>query len=271
MKFPRGKMLISETTINCCKPNRYISFKGQEQSENPTRKVRYKHYEQMSDEVLGLRSILKAHNDVQKSNKMRLFKAMPEITTALLGTTIALAQPGKLAAKAGAGLGFLALTSAISVGTNLVSKHMDKVQNQPNETKKEKTKKVIKTVALAAAAVGAGALAVVGLKKTNAVKKVGGFIQGEAQQLTKEINETKLAKFMDEKIVPFAQKHKKATTITKAVAPFAVMAGSLASQIGLADSLSEDIKEKATLNFIKGKKIQAQAREHFDSIDAQEV
>ena len=104
-----------------------------------------------------------------------------------------------------------------------------------------------------------------------AVKKVGGFIQREAQQLTKEINETKLAKFMDEKIVPFAQKHKKATTITKAVAPFAVMAGSLATQIGLADSLSEDIKEKATLNFIKGKKIQAQAREHFDSIDAQEV
>jgi hypothetical protein len=83
----------------------------------------------MSDDVLQLRSVLKANKDVQESNKMRLFKAMPELTTILLGTTIALTQPGKLAAKAGAGLGFLVLTSALCAGSNAISDKFEKTQN----------------------------------------------------------------------------------------------------------------------------------------------
>ena len=43
------------------------------------------------------------------------------------------------------------------------------------------------------------------------------------------------------------------------------------TQLNLADSLSNDIKQKATQNYVKGKMIQAQARAHFDSIEAQEV
>ena len=108
-------------------------------------------------------------------------------------------------------------------------------------------------------------------KKTNFVEKAGKFIKKEAQQLTKEINDSKLAKFMDEKIAPLAQQHPKITNALRTVAPLGVMVGSVATEVALADSLSNDIKEKAKENYKKGKMIQAQAKAHFDSIDAQEV
>ena len=262
-------MLISETTINCCKPNRFTTFKGTEHSDSPRGKVRYKHFEQMSDDMLQLRSVLKAHKDVQESNKMRLFKAMPELTTILLGTTIALTQPGKLAAKAGAGLGFLALTSVLCAGSNAIADKFEK-----NETKEKEpltAKKVVKAVALTAGAIGVGALAYAGAKNSNFVKKATNFVSKELKQLTSEINDTKLAKFFDEKVAPFTQKHSKAVNVARTVAPLGVLVGSVASEIALADSLSEDIKDKAKANYEKGKAIQAQARAHFDSIDAQEV
>ena len=262
-------MLISETTINCCKPNRFTSFKGTEHTKSSKGKVRYKHYEQMSDDLLSLRSVLKAHKDVQESNKMRLFKAMPEITTALLGTTIALTQPGKLAAKAGAGLGFLAFTSALCVGSNAITDKFEK--NQNNEKQQITAKKVIKAAALTAGTVGIGALAYIGAKNSKFVKKATKFVSSEIKQLTTEINNTKLAKFLDETVAPFAQKHPKATNITRNIAPLGILVGSVTSEIALADSLSEDIKEKAKANYIKGKAIQAQARAHFDSIEAQEI
>ncbi len=262
-------MLISETTINCCKPNRFTTFKGTEHSENSRGKVRYKHYEQMSDDLLSLRSVLKAHKDVQESNKMRLFKAMPELTTVLIGTTIALTQPGKLAAKAGAGLGFLALTTALCAGSNAIADKF--VKNETQEKQPLDAKKVIKAVALTAGAVGLGALAFIGAKNSNFVKKAGKFIQSEVNQLTDEINKTKLAKFFEEKVAPFTQKHPKAVNIVRNIAPLGVLVGSAVAQIGLADSLSDDIKEKTKTNYLAGKAIQAQARAHFDSIDAQEV
>ena len=253
-------MKISETTINCCKPNRYISFKG-EDSTSSTRKVRYKHYEQMSDDVLSLRSVLKAHNDVQKSNKMRLFKAMPEITTALIGTTISLTQPGKLAAKAAAGLGFLALSKAVNVVGDKI------IENNKKQDSKNNPKKTLKTVAKLAVGAGAIALGAVALKNS----KASSFIKKEALQLASEINETKLGKFVENKILPFTTKHSKAVDAIGAVAPFGIIAGSALAQLNLADSLSNEIKEKATQNYAKGKLIQAQARAHFDSIEAQEV
>ena len=121
------------------------------------------------------------------------------------------------------------------------------------------------------AAVGVGALAVITAKNSKFIKKAGRFIASEAQQLTKEINETKLAKFFEEKVTPFTQKHSKAVNIARNVAPLGIMVGSIASEIALADSLSNDIKEKAKANYAKGKAIQAQARAHFDAIDAEEV
>lgn len=262
-------MIISETTLNCCKPNRLISFKNSEPNESSTRKVRYKHYEQMSDDVLSLRSVLKAHKDVQESGKMRLFKAMPAITTGLLGLTIGLTQPGKLAAKAGAGLGFLALTNAICAGSDIIANSIDKQAKNEKET--STAKKVFKTVAAIAGVATVGTLAVIGAKNTKAFKAVGGFLSKEAKQLANEINNTKLAKFFDNTVAPFAQKHAQGVSVLKAIAPLGVLVGSAAAQVGLADDISLDIKEKAVKNFMKGKAIQAEARAHFDSIDAEEV
>ena len=96
----------------CHKPYHSGTFKG---SENVKGKVRYKHFEQLSDDVLSVRSILKAHKEVENSNKMRAFKAIPTLTTALIGTSIAIAQPGKLSKKMSAGLGFLMLSKGIDL------------------------------------------------------------------------------------------------------------------------------------------------------------
>ena len=267
-------MLINETTINCCKPKRFIAFKGTEQSENPKRKVRYKHYEEMSDEVLSLRSVLKAHKEVENSGKMRLFKAMPRITTVLLGTTIALTQPGKLSAKAAAGLGFLALTDTLCLATDKAAQVLDERQKRNQEqSQQQKTGKfdTVKKVAKTALAIGIGVAACVGVKNSKAFKNASKFIAKEGKQLADEINNSRIAKYCEEKITPFVQKHSKGVEIAKGIAPIGVIVGSTLAQMGLADSLSEDIKEKATKNYIKGKQIQQVAREHFNSIDAQEV
>ena len=261
-------MLISETTINCCKPNRYISFTG-EDSRKSTRKVRYKHYEQMSDEVLGVRSVLKAHRDVQESNKMRLFKALPTITTGLLGLCIATAQPGKLAAKAGAGLGFLVLTEGISTGIEAIGDFLNK-KDYKNKNADSPAVTALKVIG-GAAMFGLATVAVVAGKKSGTFNKVAKFISNEGKQLAKEINETKLAKFIDTKIAPFAQKHAKAVATAEVIGTASVVIGNSIAQQKLADSLSRDIKEKATYNYAKGKAVQAVAREHFDSINAQEV
>lgn len=260
-------MLIHETTINCCKPNRYILFKGQN-SQNTTRKVRYKHYEQISDEVLCAKSILKAHNDVQDSKKMRLFKALPTITTALAGASIAITQPGKLAAKVGAGLGFLAVTNFVSAGFDILGEKLNKKSGENKEN--SKFKKIIKPV-LVVAGCAVGATAVVMGKKTGKFDKVSKFFSKEAQQLADEINNTKLAKSTEKNILPFEQKNKKTMGLLGIFAPLGVLIGGIGTQIALADSLSGDIKKRAVQNFAKGKVIQAQARAHFDSIDAQEV
>ena len=256
-------MKINETTINCCKPNKYISFKGEEENNSPERKVRYKHYEQMSDELLALQSILKAHKDVQNSNKMRIFEAMPKITTTLLGTTIALTQPGRLASKAAAGLGFLALSKAINVtGNKIIQK-----STKPKKEEKKDTKKTLIKAGKFVLGLGAFALSVVAFKKF----KISSFIQKEVGQLAKEINSTSLGKLVEEKVLPFTTKHAKAVDTFGAFAPLGIIGASSLAQLKLADSLATDIEEKTKSNFAKGKLIQSQARAHFDSIDAQEV
>jgi len=257
-------MKISETTINCCKPNRFIPFKSiEERSENSGRKPRYKRFVQMSDDVLSLKSIIKAHDEVSQSNKMRLFTALPHITTALLGTTIALAQPGKLAARAAAGLGFLALTNVVSDGISFVARKVDSKKENKNKTLKDFAIGTAQTVG----AIGIGALALVGIKKASNSK----FLKNEAIQLAKEINETKLGKIVEEKLNPFVQKNASKFSKFMTYAPLGIALGSTSAQVGLANSLSNDIKVKAVENFAKGKYIQAQARAHFDSIDAEEI
>ena len=264
-------MKISETTLNCCKPNRYISFAGEEDNNSSQKKVRYKHYEQMSDDVLVLRSILKAHDEVQKSNKMRFLKALPAITTTLIGTTIALTQPGKLASKAAAGLGFLALSKAFDVAAGKITErkqNQDNNNNNNNNNNKETdNKKTIKTIGKIALGVGAIALSVFALKNT----KILNFAKQESNQLAKEINNTKLGKFVENKMLPFAAKHPKTINTIGNLAPLGIICTSCLTQLKLADSLVNDLKEKTANNFAKGKLIQAQARAHYDSIDAQEI
>ena len=256
-------MLINETTLNCCKPKRFSTFTGSENSKFKERKVTAKHYHQMSDDVLSLHSVVKAHKEVENSAKMRLYKAMPEITTALVATSLALTQPGKLSAKAGAGLGFLVLSSAMSVVGDTVSKIASKNKNKEEQNTKDK----IKAFALGAATVAVGALAVFGAKNTKFFNKASNFIAQDVKKLADEVNNSKFGKFVEKRI----QKNQKELSTAGFLAPFGVIAGSFLGQIALADSLSQDIKEKAQKNFLKGKLIQQQAKAHYDSIDAKEI
>lgn len=258
--FPRGKMLINETTINCCKPKRFISFKGTESSNKNERRVRGKRYQQMSDDVLKFRSILKAHSDVQNSGKMRMFKALPQITTILLGTSIALTQPGKLAAKAAAGLGFLALTDIIPA---VINKAVD-FSSKDKEGEQSTPLTLVGKLAATTAVIG---LAAFGLKNTKTFNKISKFVKKEASQLADEINNTKLGKKFNEKLAPKIDKNSSKALI----ASFGILTGSSLAQIDLADSLSKDIMQKASENYQKGKFIQAQAKAHYDTIDAPEV
>lgn len=260
-------MLINETTINCCKPKRFIPFTG-ESSEKASRRIRSKHYGQMSDDVLELKSVLDAHKEVQKSGKMRLFKALPAITTGILGVTIGLTQPGKLAAKAGAGLGFLALSEFINNGTNFA---IDKIRNAKENNESNDSKKMFLTIAKVAAGFGAIALGATLLKNTKLYKTANSFAKKEIAQLANEINNTKLAKSFNNKVTPFAAKHAKGLKIVSAVAPYGVIAASALTQAKLANSISNDIKQKASENYIEGKTIQAIARAHYESIDAPEM
>jgi hypothetical protein len=75
----------------------------------------------------------------------------------------------------------------------------------------------------------------------------------------------------DEQLLPFLQKHNKLASSFGFVVPLGIIGASSYAQIKLSDSLSDDIKEKAQKNFIKGKEIQKIAREHFDKVDAIEV
>ena len=176
---------IALNTQKCRKPWR-TSFTGLDGSTEQ-KKVRYKHYEELSDDVLMARSIVKAHQDSQKSGKMRLYKAIPSITTGIIATSLALTRPGKLSVKTAEGLGFLALSAGVDAAFKLFSKNSD------SDTKKDSAK----TLAL----VGAAAGAVLAIKKGKAgdsiFGKAVGFIQKEASKLSSEINSLKLAKLSD--------------------------------------------------------------------------
>lgn len=261
-------MKINETTLNCCKPKRFNTFTGADSSDTQERKIRAKYFYQMDDETLQLRSLLKAHKDVEKSGKMRIFKAIPAITTGLLGLSISLAQPGKLANKAAAGLGFLALSKVVC---NVGDKIINKIQQNKQENKKTTAKDILLTTAKVT--IGAGALiaGAVALKNTKAFEKTSKFITKEARQLAGEINNTKLGKFFENTITPFTKKHASKFNILGNVAPLGIIIGSSLAEVKLMDSLSNDVRQKTIENFKKGKVIQAIARAHYDSINAPEM
>ena len=250
----------------CHKPYHSGTFKG---SENEQGKVRYKHFEQLSDDVLSVRSILKAHKEVENSNKMRAFKAIPTLTTALIGTSIAIAQPGKLSKKMSAGLGFLMLSKGIDLAADAFVKLKNNKKAEKTEVenfnKEGKSKKALKIFGAATLIAGA----TIGLiKGKDSIKK---FVSKEAAQLSEEINTSKVATFVEEKITPFMAKHPKIASSFGFAVPLGIIGASSLAQIKLSDSLSKDLKEKAEFNFAKGKEIQKIAREHFDTIDAIEV
>ncbi len=273
--------------IDCNKPKRRLNFLGDDQinqkrSRNDGTKIRYKHYEQMNDDTLGVMSLNKAYKQVQNSGKMRLFKAMPQITTALLGSTIAIAQPGKITAKAGAGLGFLTLMSMIFEGEKFISKQVQKSKEkslkqdslnliQENKTDKNDKKTKINNVlkgASAALALGAAAL-IAG--KTKVIDNIYDFAQKEIAQLSKEINSFKASKKINAFISKIESKNSAKLKTLCALSPLMVMGLGSYGELKLADSLSKDIKTKTKENFEKAKNIQFLAREHFNSIEAKEI
>ena len=256
----------------------FNTFTGNEISKGNKKPTRYKHYEQMSDEHLMMHSVVKAHKQVENSNKMRLFKSMPAITTALVGTSIALAQPGTLAAEAGRGLGFVVATKAADVVMDFSTKEFPKTKKHDNINNNKKEKPIKKALAITGAllATSVATLGIVAIKKNSktinsTLSKTGEFLTSELTKLKDEINATKLGKYIDKTVTPFLEKHPKLTSALSFQIPLGtILAGSLATS-KLYSSLSNDVKKNASKNFIKGKLVQEIARKEFDSIDAKEV
>ena len=258
--------------LNCHKPK---SFTGLRE----TGKVRYKHYEEMPEQSLRLYSMAKAYKDVKDSKKSKLLKAMPVITSTLIATSYALTQPGKLSAKVNSGVGFLALVNGFNFLSDKISdfayKHLSKKTDENDKKAKYENSSKASTIgALGAMGALVGAGVAIAKNKTailNSSSKVVKFIKGEAGKLVSEINNTKLAKTIEEKFNPFMARHAKGFRTARNLAPFGIIIGSAIAGGALKESLSNDLSKKAVQNFIKGKAAQKDAREHFDSIDAIEV
>ena len=86
-----------------------------------------------------------------------------------------------------------------------------------------------------------------------------------------EINNSQIGKNFNTVFGKLEQKHSKGLNVFGVLAPIGTIVGSTALELSLANGLSKDIKEKASLHYMRGKAIQKQAKAHFDSIDAQEV
>jgi len=258
-------MQINNIT-NCCKPRHPRSILNFSSSSNlPSEKVKYKHFEQMDDDTLSAISIIKAHKSVENSSKMRLYKAIPALTTGIIATSLAITQPGKLSAKAATGLGFLAAATGIDFILNKFSKLKEQTQNTSDNNKKS----MVKT-GLAMAGISAAAVGLIKGKNTQTFKSVDKFIKSEASKLANEIDSTKIAKIHD-KFSPIIDKHQKIASSGALLTSVAAAGFSGIAKTNLLKSLSKDIKTKANENFEHGKKIQEIARSHFDSIDAVEV
>ncbi len=256
--------------LNCCKPRKRLTFQGKSKQNLENRKVRYKHYEQMSDENLMIHSIAKAYKSVKNSGKMQLYKAMPTIAATIVGTTIAISQPGKLSNKASQGLGFLVLAGLAGKAIDFSNKIVDK------NTETNKAKPLIKTLTAigtiaAAALAGFGAL-MCGKNLLNKINpNISKFFNGEITQLANEINNTKLGNFVEKSLNPFVEKHQTKFKIAKEVSPFLAALGGITIQNKLSKSIAKNLQTKTNENFTRAKQIQQSAKAHYDSIEAEEV
>lgn len=263
--------------VNCCKPQRKMNFKGSESSEKSEGKVLYKRLMQTDDDTLRLRSIMEAHKEVEHSGKAQILKNLPAITAGLIGTSIAIAQPGKLSAKAAKGLGFLALVKACSETGKLAGRLFDKSYELKGKDKTEDrayfAKKLIGVAdGIILTALGAGALVKYGpefLKKN--AQPVYKFIKNDTQKLARDINNSKLGKFVSKKINPFVEKHQKGFNTFASLSPFAFTAGAFYAGDALSASLNEDFIKKSEEKYIRSKTIQEIAKRDFDKIDAIEA
>ncbi len=247
---------IALTADKCIKPHRLTGFEGNNNSTNK-RKVRYKHYEELSDDVLKARSIIKAHQDVQNGGKMRLYKALPAIATGIVTTSLAITRPGKLSDKLVTGLGFLATLAGFRAINDIAFSDKDT----------ERKKGFATLGALTAIGIGISAVG----KNAGNTKSVSKFLTKEAKQLAKEINKTKLAKYSNDFIEPLIEKRPKLAAVTPLITVAAASVGNAFASVGLLKGISKDISTKACQNYEKGKLIQQIARNHFDSVDAIEV
>lgn len=262
---------------NCRKPSNRMVFKGNEESGLQRKKVRYKHFEQMEDSVLKAHSVARAYQSTQESGKMRLFKAIPGITATIIGTSLALSQPGKLSAKAARGLGFLVLLKGAdkisqSVYDSFNRKSDNDVKDKATLIKDNIIKFSAATLACAGALTGSYAILKGGKSLLNKINpNVKNFFQGEVKTLAKEINDSKIGKYFEKNINPFVEKHQHKFDIASDIMPFVAAFAGIKAQEKLGQSLSKDLCEKAKENYEKGKIVQQMAKEKYNEIDAQEV
>ncbi len=266
-------MKINSLNLNCQKPRHFGESVA---TESSSKKIRLKHFEQLDDDTLMLKSIMKAHKDVNKSNKMKLYKAMPAITIGTIGTIFALTQPGKLSSKHASGLGFLVLAKAY----DKVSDGVDKLVDNNWKDKEDNSNVIAKTVVKAGAAAAGTALAAVALYagKDSIAKQISKSSNKFAQVLThdaakfvSEINSTKLGQFVSKKMIPFENANLDKINKANIIAPFAALAGFVAARGKLSENIADDMQRKAINNFAKSKIIQSAARDEFNKIDAKEV
>ena len=226
----------------------------------------------MSHEDLCAYSIKKAHSEVMNSRKNKVREALPQITAALIGTSFAIAQPGKLSDKAKTGLGYFVLYNVIGKMLNASREVVDKAKVEDNNKKEALTLGVFALSALAFYK-GKDILKHVGSKALEKVAKpVFEFAKNEKDKLVKEVNNTKLGKFVEAKVNPFEKRHADFMTgVVGTALPIGLLFGAPVVDGVMQNSLSKDIKEKAQLNYEKGRAIQKIAKEHFDKIDAKEV
>ncbi len=267
-------MNVKNINLNCQSPRH---FGKSVTTEADNGRKRYKYFEQMDDDTLMLKSVLKAHSEVEKSNKSKLFKAMPAIATGMIGTAYALTHPGKLSGKIASGVGFLVAALVADKVSDKVDNTMNHINKPSNEAPKPaKTSEAIKTVASVAGTVLAlSGLAYVGTmahaKAKNSQSGLAKALVNDGKKLVEEINTSKLGKFVSEKVAPFEAKHQTVFKAARVVAPVGTIAAFGCVQNKLANGISKDIKEKSAHNFAKGKLIQEAARKEFDKIDAEEV
>ncbi len=261
--------------MNCRKPR---NFGGNAIDNKPVgKKLRYKHYEEMDNEILSRLCLARACNTVQSSGKMKLYNSLSVITPLVIGASLAIAQPGKLAAKAARGLGFLALLSGFDFLSDKVASVIDKVATKKTNSNEKDSK------GAALLGMGAGALlfgsAVVAMcaapklanKFLSGSNNVSKFVLSEKDKLVDELNSSKLGQFVENKVNPFMEKHGKLSSVFSLLAPVGVILADSAAKKSMKSSLSEDIRKTATNNFVKAKLIQREAKEHFDKIEAEEV